>query len=79
MDTSISNELQVLGCGWRIVTCQFRGNNVLLHHNGSVASMKRQAFTDLVSGNRHLRRKRPKLRLVVSNSEPSMAEAKQAA
>ena len=35
-------ELQVLGCGWRIVTCQFRGSNVLLHHNGSVASMKRR-------------------------------------
>ena len=72
-------ELQVLGCGWRIVTCQFRGNNVLLHHNGSVASMKRQAFRALVSANRHLRRKRPKLRLVVSNSEPRMAVTKQAA
>ena len=56
----------MLGCGWRIVTCQFRGNNVLLHHNGSVASMKRQAFRDLVSANRRLRRKPPKLRLVVS-------------
>ena len=72
-------ELQVLGCGWRIVTCQFRGNNVLLHHNGSVASMKRQAFRDLVSANRRLRRKRPKLRLVVSNPEPRMAVTKQAA
>ena len=59
----------MLGCGWRIVTCQFRGNNVLLHHNGSVASMKRQAFRDLVSANRRLRRKHPKLRLVVSNRE----------
>ena len=72
-------ELQVLGCGWRIVTCQFRGNNVLLHHNGSVASMKRQAFKELVAANRRLRRKRPKLRLVISNPEPSMAETKQAA
>ena len=69
----------MLGCGWRIVTCQFRGNNVLLHHNGSVASMKRQAFKDLVSANRRLRRKRPKLRLVVSNPEPRMAVTKQAA
>ena len=69
----------MLGCGWRIVTCQFRGNNVLLHHNGSVASMKRQAFKDLVAANRRLRRKRPKLRLVVSNPEPSMAVTKQAA
>jgi hypothetical protein len=32
-----------LGCGWRIVTCPFRGMNVLLHHNGNAASMKRQA------------------------------------
>ena len=72
-------ELQVLGCGWRIVTCQFRGNNVLLHHDGSVASMKRQAFKELVAANRRLRRKRPKLRLVISNPEPSMAVTKQAA
>ena len=72
-------ELQILGCGWRIVTCQFRGNNVLLHHNGSVASMKRQSFTDLVAANRRLRRKRPKLRLVISNPELRMAETKQAA
>jgi len=28
-------ELQVLGCGWRIVTCQFRGDKVLLRHNGT--------------------------------------------
>ena len=72
-------ELQVLGCGWRIVTCQFRGTKVLLHHNGSVASMKRQAFKELVAANRRLRRKRPKLRLVISNPEPRMAETKQAA
>jgi hypothetical protein len=37
-------ELQILGCGWRIITCQFRGDKVLLHHNGNTATMKRQAF-----------------------------------
>jgi len=37
-------ELQVLGCGWRIVTSQFRGSNVLVHHNGNTATMKRTAF-----------------------------------
>jgi hypothetical protein len=42
-------ELQVLGCGWRIVTCQFRGNRILLHHNGNVAAMKRQAFKELLA------------------------------
>ena len=63
-------ELQVLGCGWRIVTCQFRGNTVLLHHNGNVATMKRPAFKALIAANKCLRRKRPVLRLVVSNPPP---------
>ena len=41
-------ELQILGCGWRIVTCQFRGDKVLLHYSGSVAAMKRKAFMELL-------------------------------
>lgn len=40
----MEKELQILGCGWRIVTCQFRGDKVLLHHNGNVATMKRANF-----------------------------------
>ena len=60
-------ELQILGCGWRIVTCQFRGDKVLLRHNGSIATMKRPAFKALIAVNKRLRRKRPVLRLVVSN------------
>ena len=60
-------ELQIFGCGWRIITCQFRGNNVLLHHNGSIATMKRKAFKELLAANKRLRRKRPALRLAVSN------------
>ena len=55
------------------------GHQVLLNHNGSVASMQRQAFKELVGANRRLRRKRPKLRLVISNPELRMAETKQAA
>ena len=47
-------ELQVLGCGWRIVTCQFRGSKVLLHHNGNTATMKRAAFKDLLLRTRSL-------------------------
>ena len=42
-------ELQALGCGWRIVTCQFRGNKVLLRRNGSIATMKRKAFKELLA------------------------------
>lgn len=60
-------ELQVLGCGWRIVTCQLRGKTVHLHHNGNVATMKRAAFKAFIAANKRLRRKRPVLRLVVSN------------
>ena len=63
-------ELQILGCGWRVVTCQFRGKNVLLHHNGNVATMKRPAFKALIAANKRLRRKRPMLRLVISNPPP---------
>ena len=48
-------ELQILGCGWRIVTCQFRGDKVLLHHNGSVATMKRKAFKELLAAVRAVR------------------------
>jgi hypothetical protein len=63
-------ELQILGCGWRIISCQFRGNKVLLKHNGSIATMKRKAFKELLAANKRLRRKRPVLRLVVSNPPP---------
>ena len=70
-------ELQALGCGWRIVTCQFRGNKVLLHHNKNVATMKRRAFKELLAAVRVARpkRRRPSLRLVVSNPMPSVAIA----
>src|SRR6478672_5128997 len=73
-------ELQILGCGWRIVTCQFRGNKVLLHHNGSVAAMKRKAFKELLAAVRAVRAKkrRPSLRLVVSNPAPSVLNAEAA-
>ena len=60
-------ELQILGCGWRIVTCQFRGNKVFLHHNGNTATMTRKAFKEMVAAMRAIRPKRPRLRLVVSN------------
>jgi hypothetical protein len=70
-------ELQVLGCGWRIVTCQFRGNKVLLHHYGNIATMKRKAFKELMAAVRVARpkRRRPSLRLVVSNPTPNVANA----
>jgi hypothetical protein len=60
-------ELQILGCGWRIVTCQFRGKNVLLHSGGNAATMKRQAFKSFLATMRAIKPKRLRLRLVVSN------------
>jgi hypothetical protein len=71
-------ELQVLGCGWRVVTCQFRGKNVLVHHNGKSATMKRKVFKELVDAVRAVRRKRPRLRLVVSNPTPQAIKAEAA-
>jgi hypothetical protein len=73
-------ELQILGCGWRSVTVQFRGNKVLLHHNGSIATMKRKAFKELLAAIRTVRpkRRRHSLRLVVSNPAPSVLNAEAA-
>jgi hypothetical protein len=73
-------ELQILGCGWRIVSCQFRGNKVILHHNGNIATMKRTAFKKLLAAVRTSRaqRRRPSLRLVVSNPKPSVPNAEAA-
>ena len=71
-------ELQILGCGWRIVTCQFRGDEVLLHHNGNVATMKRKAFKELLVRAVRPKRRRPSLRLVVSNPVLSIVDAEAA-
>jgi hypothetical protein len=71
-------ELQVLGCGWRIVTVELDGPKVRLHHNGNTATMKRPAFKALIAANKRLRRKRPVLRLVVSNPPPVVINAEAA-
>lgn len=58
-------ELQQLGCGWRTVIIELDGPRVHLHHNGRIATMKRDAFKALLARNK--RHKRPQLKLVVSN------------
>lgn len=58
-------ELQELGCGWRIVIVELDGSRVLLHHNGSIATMKRDAFKALLARNK--RSRRSPIKLVVSN------------
>jgi hypothetical protein len=58
-------ELQELGCGWGKVIVELDGGKVHVHHNGRVATMKRDAFKKLLARNK--RRKRPQLKIVVSN------------
>ena len=58
-------ELQELGCGWRIVIVELDGSRVFLHHNGSIARMKRDAFKALLARNK--RSRRSPIKLVVSN------------
>jgi hypothetical protein len=70
-DSKIVGELQVLGCGWRIVTCQFPANKVLLHHNGNVATMKREAFKELVAAVRVARPKRRGPSFAVGSLQPN--------
>jgi hypothetical protein len=50
-------KLQVLGCGFRVVTIQFKGKVVLLHHNGKTAAIDRAAFKELVASNRRYRKR----------------------
>ncbi|HEX2447097.1 MAG TPA: hypothetical protein VHK26_02785 [Methyloceanibacter sp.] len=54
-------ELQQLGCGWRNVIVELDGAHVRLHHNGRIATMKRDAFKAFLARNK--RPKRPQLKL----------------
>jgi hypothetical protein len=42
IDIEDEKELQILGCGRRVVTCQFQGIKVLLHAGGQTATMERK-------------------------------------
>jgi hypothetical protein len=76
-------ELQVLGCGQRIVTIQLRGKHVLLHHNHNTAKMKRAAFKEFLKRNKEARRriygkpavKRPRLTLIQGGKSSKPLEA----
>jgi len=48
-------KLQILGCGFRVITVQFRGKTVMLHHNGNTATIDRKDFKELVASNRRYR------------------------
>ena len=70
-------ELEVpdIGCGQRLVLCQFRGNKVCLHHHREDSrwmrstNIRRDVFKDLVAANKRYRNKAqsPQLKLVISN------------
>ena len=51
------HRLQVLGCGFRVMTIQFRGEKVLLHHNGNTAVIDRAGFKELVASNKAYRQR----------------------
>jgi hypothetical protein len=61
-------ELQELGCGWRDVIIELDGKKVHVHHNGRMATMKRDAFKEFLAGNKRFRKrlkpKRPDLKLI---------------
>jgi hypothetical protein len=64
-----------IGCGQRLVLCQFRANKVYLYHYREdgrwmrSTTIRRDVFKDLVAANKRYRIKaqRPQLKLVVSN------------
>jgi hypothetical protein len=66
-----NDEVPAIGSGWRVVTCQFRGGMVILHHAGYAGTIKRDVFKERVAATRRcIERnapKRPQLTLVVSN------------
>jgi hypothetical protein len=49
------HKLQILGCGFRIVTVQLRDKKVMLHHNGNTAVIDREGFKELLAANRAYR------------------------
>jgi hypothetical protein len=64
-----------IGCGQRLVLCQFRGKKIRLYHyreDGQwmrSTTVRRDVFKDLVAANkrRRIKAQRPQLKLVVSN------------
>ena len=76
------DQAPAIGSGQRLVLCQFRGKKVILHGGGYTATIKRDAFKELVASNRRYRkrdpqRRKPLLKLVVNNppADTSKAEA----
>jgi hypothetical protein len=72
-------ELQILGCGQRVVTIQLRGKTVLLHHNGNTATMKRPAFKEFLARNkdarlRGKRKLRPRFTVIEGGKSPKIEQ-----
>jgi hypothetical protein len=51
----LEDEVPAIGCGWRVVTCQFRRSKVALLHAGYSATIKRADFKQIVVGTRRAR------------------------
>ena len=66
----LEDEAPEVGSGLRLVTVQFRGKKVKLHHWAYTATIKREAFNELVASNRRYRKRnqaKPSLRLIVGD------------
>jgi hypothetical protein len=66
----LEDEAPEIGSGLRLVTVQFRGKKVKLHHWAYTATIKREAFNELVASNRRYRQRnqaKPSLRLIVGD------------
>ena len=78
----LEDEAPEIGCGLRVVLCQFRGKRVVLHHADYMATIKRDVFKALVAANKRYRKRnklKPSLRLVVSNPPLALDQVRDAA
>ncbi len=66
----LEDEAPEIGSGLRLVTVQFRGKKVMLHHWAYTATIKREVLNELVASNRRYRKRnqaKPSLRLIVGD------------
>ena len=56
---TLEDEVPTIGSGYCLVTVQFRGKKVHLYHGCYVATMKRDAFKELLAANKRSRKRNP--------------------
>ena len=69
----VEDEAPAIGSGRRLVLVQFRGKKVILHGDGYTATIRRDAFKELVSSNKR-RRKRNQVKIDRLRADQPQAE-----